>query len=93
MTVYRNEVTTAHVGARVTVRHMVPGGPDGQRVPTDVLGHLVAADDTWWMIRRRTGEEVTVPVEHVIASKLLPPAPPRRGGRPADRPQATPPHA
>lgn len=93
MTAYRNEVTAAHVGARVTVRHMVPEGREGQRVPTDVVGHLVVADDTWWTIRRRTGEEVTVPVEHVIASKVLPPAPTRRGGPRPDRPHGTSPHA
>lgn len=93
MTVYRNEVTTAHVGLRVTVRHMVPEGPAGHRVPTDVVGHLVAADDTSWTIRRRSGEEVAIPVEHVVASKLLPPAPPRRGGRRPERPHGTSSHA
>ncbi len=81
MTVYRNEVTPDHVGSRVTVRHMIPDEAGG-RVPTDVVGELIAADATSWHVRRRSGAVVQVAVEHVIASKLLPPAPTRRpGGR------------
>lgn len=84
MTIYRNEVTADHVGARVTVRHMVPAMADeatARQVPTDVVGELVAADDSHWEVRRRSGEVVTVAVATVIASKLLPPAPPRRRPR------------
>lgn len=79
MTVYRNEVTADHVGSRVTVRHMVDD--DGRRVPTDVVGELVAVDAATWRVQRRSGEVVEVAVAHVIASKLLPPAPPRRRPR------------
>lgn len=82
MTVYRNEVTADHVGARITVRHMVADGDTGRSVPTDVVGELVAADASTWHVQRRSGEVVAVPVERVVASKLLPPAPPRRRRRP-----------
>lgn len=76
MSVYANEVTAAHVGRRVTVRHVIL--EDGRERPTDVVGHLVAADDATWTVRRRSGELVEVPVDRVVASRLLPDAPPPR---------------
>lgn len=74
MTRYRDEVTTAHVGRRVTLRHWID--EDGDRMHTDVVGELVAADDTTFTVRRRDGEQVVVERAHLVASKLLPPAPP-----------------
>lgn len=76
---YVNEVEADHVGLRVTVRHLVV--EDGRDRPTDVVGDLVAADDVSFTIRRRSGEQVTVDRARVLASKLLPPAPPRRRPR------------
>lgn len=76
---YVNEVEADHVGRRVTVRHLVV--EDGRDRPTDVVGDLVAADDVSFTIRRRSGEQVTVDRARVLASKLLPPAPPRRRPR------------
>ncbi len=81
MTRYRDEVTPEHVGRRVTVRHLIDD--QGREVPTDVVGELVAADDTTFTVRRRSGEEAVVARARLVASKLLPPAPERR--RP-DRP-------
>lgn len=79
MTRYTREVTADHVGARVTVRHWVDD--EGRRVPTDVVGVLVAADDTAFTVRRRSGEEVVVDRAVVLASKVLPPPPRPRAPR------------
>ncbi|MBY5163331.1 hypothetical protein [Salsipaludibacter albus] len=81
MTRYRDEVTPEHVGNRVTVRHLVDD--DGREVPTDVVGELVSADAMTFTVRRRSGEEVVVDRARLVASKLIPAAPPRRRpGRP-----------
>lgn len=74
---YRDEVTPEHVGRRVTVRHRIADRERGW-VPTDVVGELVAADETTFTVRRRDGEQVVVDRARVMASKLLPPAPERR---------------
>jgi hypothetical protein len=91
MTQYRDEVTAAHVGRRVVVRHRIADEVGG-RVPTDAVGELVAADDATFTVRRRDGDTVVVAREHVLASKLLPPARARRRRR-QDRggPEGSPP--
>lgn len=76
---YVDEVEPAHVGRRVTVRHLVDD--DGRERPTDVVGDLVAADEMSFTVRRRSGEQTTIDRARVVASKLLPPAPVRRPGR------------
>lgn len=83
MTVYANEVTPDHVGRRVTIRHRLVGQtqPSGRPMHTDVVGDLVAADETTFVVRRRSGEEVTVVRADVVATRLLPPALPRRRPR------------
>lgn len=68
--VYRTEVTDAHVGRRVTIRHVVDT-PDGQ-LPTDVVGHLRSWDDDVLTVERRDGTTTCVPAARVIASRLVP---------------------
>ncbi len=78
----RARVTAADVGQRVTIRRLVPGD-DGRPVPSDVLGHLLAFDDDHLEVERRDGTRVRINAATVVASKVIPPAPPRR-------PRATP---
>jgi hypothetical protein len=73
--VYRTEVTDAHVGRRVTIRHVIDT-PDGQQ-PTDVVGHLRAWDDNILTVERRDGSTARVPAERIIASRLVPDVSPR----------------
>lgn len=72
-------VTRGDVGERVSIRrwlHEVDGEVG------DVLGHLVDwSDDDVLTIEKRDGETVTTPAALVLASKLIPPAPPRRTSR------------
>jgi hypothetical protein len=78
---YANEVDTAHVGRRVSVRRWVeepdatagPGAGEPRRRPSDVVGELVAADDRTFTVRRRDGREVVVDRAAVLGSRLLPP--------------------
>lgn len=63
------------LGARVVVRRrLVEGGW------SDVLGELVARDETGVRIRSRRGD-VQVPAEEIALGKIVPPAPPRRPPR------------
>lgn len=63
----------------MTVRHLVVD--DGHERPTDVVGDLLAADESTFTVSRRSGEVVVVDRARVVASKLLPPAPERRPRR------------
>lgn len=91
---YADEVDQVHVGRRVSLRHLVDDG-DRQR-PTDVVGTLVAADPRSFTVVRRSGETVLVDRARLVASRLLPPAQPRRvrdesGPRPSRPDPADPP--
>lgn len=69
------------VGGRVVVRRLRDDAPAPDEPPfTDVLGDLLAVDDSGVLIRTRHGE-VRVPAADIVLSKPVPPAPPRRGSR------------
>lgn len=74
---HRARVTPADVGERVTIRRLVTD-EGGREVPSDVLGHLLAFDDDHLEVERRDGTRVRIDPATVIASKVIPPAPPRR---------------
>lgn len=67
------------VGARVVVRHRlgVPD-PDSGATLTDVVGDLVALDETSLVVLTRRGE-VRVARATVTATRVIPPRPSRRG--------------
>ncbi|MDQ2669238.1 MAG: hypothetical protein M3Y31_01260 [Gemmatimonadota bacterium] len=62
----------APMGMRVVIRY---GLPDGRA--TDVLGFVSASDETHVVVASTRGLE-TVALDTVIASKEIPPPPPRR---------------
>lgn len=63
------------VGQRVTVRrHLAPG--ETSHLYTDVIGHVVALDPEL-VVRRASGEELTIPDTDVFVLKVLPPRPVR----------------
>ena len=68
------------VGSRVSVRHLIAGSrPDESGAQmTDVVGHLESWSGGLALVRRRDGEVVTVPIDRIVAAKVVPPAPPRR---------------
>ncbi|MET0789153.1 MAG: hypothetical protein ABWY33_07920 [Cellulomonas sp.] len=76
-------------GVRVVVRRLRDDLPEPdadhpeQHVPrhSDVLGDLLAVDDDGVLVRTRGGD-VRVPAAHIVLTKLVPPAPVRRGRRP-----------
>ncbi|ROS23078.1 hypothetical protein [Cellulomonas sp. PhB150] len=69
------------VGSRVVVRRRRDDDPAPDEPPfTDVLGELLAVDDSGVLIRTRRGE-VRVPAADIVLAKPVPPAPPRRGTR------------
>ena len=76
---HANEVGPDHVGRRVTVRYLVTDG--GAERPTDVVGHLRAWEDEVLAVERRDGGLVRVPAGAIVASRLIPDAPPRRRPR------------
>lgn len=64
-------LAAAAPGTRVVVRYRIEGGL------TDALGHLVRCDAGACTIRTRLAD-VVIPLDHVVAAKEVPPAPPRR---------------
>lgn len=78
---HRARVTPGDVGQRVTVRRLVTDD-GGREVPSDVLGHLLAFDADHLEVERRDGTRVRIDPTTVVASKVIPPAPPRRGRQP-----------
>lgn len=62
-------------GVRVVVRRRLPEGSG--HLYTDVLGDLVAVDDTGVDVSTRHGT-VHVPGDEITLTKIVPPAPPRR---------------
>lgn len=79
---HRTEVGPEHVGRRVTIRHLVE--EDGRQVATDVVGHLRAWEGGRLRVERRGGSLVEVDAAAIVASRLIPDAPPRRRGRGQD---------
>ncbi|MGH3713448.1 MAG: GNAT family N-acetyltransferase [Micromonosporaceae bacterium] len=62
------------MGRRVVIRRVI-GSRDGRPQFTDLLGELVAFDDTHATVRTADGAQTTVPREQIAAAK---PVPPRR---------------
>ena len=85
---FRLEVrlTAADVGSRVVVRWRRPAmtGSGPVEEIADVLGILEAADDVSFMVRKASGEVVTIPRERALAGKTVP-------GRDPKRPRQAPP--
>jgi len=74
-------------GTRVVVRRVRDDVPvdeaaaaGGEPRYTDVLGDVVAVDDDGVVVRTRRGD-VTVPAAAIRLTKVVPPAPERRGRR------------
>lgn len=61
------------LGQRVSVRTTVEGGF------SDVVGHLIGRTPDAWQVLRASGEVATVDPARVVAAKVVPPAPVRRG--------------
>lgn len=74
---HRTEVTRDHVGQRVTIRHVVV--EDDREEVTDVVGVLQAWDDRDQLtVERRDGSRVHVDATTIMASRIIPSAPPPR---------------
>lgn len=68
----------SHVGQRLVVRHVVAGqGPSGGQAMTDVVGRVLALDETTVTLERRDGTMVTVALADIVASKVVPQTPVR----------------
>jgi GNAT superfamily N-acetyltransferase len=71
-------ITPADVGKRVSVRQLVEV-TDGHPTFTDTVGVLASWDTGVVYVTRRTGETVRIEEEALVAGKVVPPAPVRRG--------------
>ncbi len=71
---YIVEVGPGDSGVRISLRRRLPEGGYA-----DVLGELLSWADGVVQVRRRDGSVVEVPAPLVVAAKLVPPAPVRRG--------------
>ena len=65
-------------GARVAVRTRIDPPPTHGPTLTDTVGELVAIDDETLLVRSRT-RDVTLRRDHVVAARVIPPKPVRRG--------------
>src|SRR5882757_1796283 len=80
-------ITPADVGKRVSVRQLVEI-TDGHPTFTDTVGVLASWDMGVVCVTRRTGETVEIAQAALVAGKVVPPAPVRRGrGVPAVTPE------
>nr|WP_245240911.1 GNAT family N-acetyltransferase [Streptomyces spiramenti] len=70
------------VGRRVSVRSLTGRQPPGARF-TDTLGVLTHWSREQVVVTRRDGTAVTLATPDVVAAKVVPPAPARRGGTPS----------
>jgi hypothetical protein len=70
---YTRDVGPGDVGVRVSLRRRLPEGGHG-----DVLGVVLAWDDTSVSVRKKDGAVVVVPSSDVVAAKRVPPPPERR---------------
>ena len=66
------------VGSRVAVRSRIAPPPPSGPTLTDIVGELVGIDATHLRVATRTGE-VTVARDRVVAARVIPPKPSRRG--------------
>lgn len=73
-------LSPADIGHRVVVRRLA-GVRDGRPIFTDVLGVLLAHDETALAVRRSDGSTVRVPAAEVAAGRRVPPKPLRRSVR------------
>ncbi|MFC4032618.1 GNAT family N-acetyltransferase [Streptomyces polygonati] len=71
-------ITPADVGKRVSVRQVTEIA-DGHPMFTDTVGVLASWDAGVVCVTRRTGETVRIAQSAVVAGKVVPPAPARRG--------------
>jgi hypothetical protein len=65
------------VGSRVVIRWRRPTPPDGPDEVADVLGILESAGPDAFVVRKSSGEVVTVPRDRALAGKPIPPTPSR----------------
>jgi N-acetylglutamate synthase len=81
---YRMEIriSAADVDSRVVVRWRRPGAAGDDEV-ADVLGILEAADAEAFLVRKDSGEVVTIPLDRALAGKPVPPKPVRSASRQA----------
>jgi hypothetical protein len=70
----RVRITPDDVGSRVSVRTR-----DEASGYTDVVGELEAWSEGRLAIRRRVGQTVTLAEQSLVAGKVVPPPPPKRG--------------
>ena len=75
---YVVRITPADVGRRVSVRSRLPA-EDGEPSTTDTVGRLVGWADEVLTIRKRNGAQVQVAERDMLAGKVIPEAPVRRG--------------
>ncbi len=70
-------------GIRVVVRRALDDVPPDAPPPhyTDVVGDLLAVDDTGVLVRTRRQGDVHVPAAAIALTKVVPPAPERRPRR------------
>ncbi|CAG7603852.1 GNAT family N-acetyltransferase [Actinacidiphila bryophytorum] len=71
-------ITPVDVGKRVSVRQLADV-TDGRPTFTDTVGVLASWDEGVVQITRRTGESVRIAESALVAGKVVPPAPVRRG--------------
>lgn len=81
-------VTPDDVGKRVSVRRLVEI-TDGHPTFTDTVGVLASWDAGVVCVTRRSGETVQIPESELVAGKVVPPAPVRRGARVTAVPSVT----
>lgn len=74
---FTHAVTKDDVGQRVTVRFRLPDGRF-----RDIVGVLESWHDDVLVLRRRDGSLAHVTAAEIVASKVVPPQPPRRSGAP-----------
>ncbi|MFH8800085.1 GNAT family N-acetyltransferase [Streptomyces sp. NPDC017936] len=72
-------ITTADVGKRVSVRRLSDVGATGGKF-TDTVGVLTSWDAGVLVITRKGGEVVRIDESSLVAGKVVPAAPARRGG-------------
>ncbi|WP_282690392.1 GNAT family N-acetyltransferase [Streptomyces sp. CC216C] len=72
-------ITPADVGKRVSVRRRTNSGGTGEEF-TDVVGVLTSWNDGVVSITRKSGESVHIVESSLVAGKVVPAAPARRGG-------------
>ncbi|MFI0167865.1 GNAT family N-acetyltransferase [Streptomyces sp. NPDC017095] len=79
-------ITPDDVGKRVSVRRLGEPGAGPEKF-TDTVGVLTSWDGGVLMITRRDGESVRIPQSALVAGKVVPAAPARRGGVAASYPE------